>query len=179
MLILRQKVFFDYKEVAEKYGERAAKKLKKERGEIAKKLWKERRHINEDHDFWTTGSTPFDKNRYAPGAFNAAKAKTTEYSLDRKNPVQMRHGIQRKEGEKFLDFYNRVKKERYQGALDRAKEQSSQAISKIKSHNKQMKGLKIGFGIASTAAAYGGYRLYKKHKNKKKKDNNNKNEQNS
>lgn len=179
MLILRQKVFFDYKEVAEKYGERAAKKLKKERGEIAKKLWKERRHINEDHDFWTTGVTPLDNNRYAPGSFNAARAKTTEYLLDRKNPVQMRYGIQRKEGEKFLDFYNRVKKERYQGALDRAKEQSSQAISKIESHNKKMKGLKIGLGIAGTAgAAYGGYRLYRKHKDKKKKDNN-KNEQNS
>lgn len=48
MIILRDKLFFDYAKFATKYGEEAAKQHRLDRNEIAKELWKRRAVSNQN-----------------------------------------------------------------------------------------------------------------------------------
>lgn len=88
MIILRDKLFFDYAKFATKYGEEAAKQHRLDRNEIAKELWKRRavsnqnlkRELAQNVANFTPKSSDSTKERFGLGLKKAvadANAKTT------------------------------------------------------------------------------------------------------
>ena len=184
MIILRNKLFFDYASFAKKHGQEAADRLRKERGEIAKNLLAERNEHNNGFLGGLKENLEFTR-KYHPNGDDRVSSITT-------------NGIKtvRKGGESAEKFYYRHRGDRHEAAIKRAQEQAKAAESRalipesikqnpteVKNSKERIRGIfykngklttagKAGLGIAGGAALAGagylGYKAYKKHKNSKK-----------
>jgi len=193
MIILRNKLFFNYENFAKKHGQEAADRLRKERSEIAKNLLAERNENNNGF-FGGLKENLECTRKYHPNGDDRITSMTS-------------NGIKtvRKEGESAEKFYYRHRNDRHEAAIKRAQEQAKAAESRVlipesikqnptevknsmekmsswkaPSKKERIRGIfykdgklttagKAGLGIAGGAALTGaGIYAYKKYKNRRR-----------
>lgn len=150
MKILRQKLFFNYKGYAKKYGEEAAERVKNYRSMAARKIADIRRDAQKDK-----GYASFFEGLRRNSVGDLAINDYTERSKKKLKAAEKL--IQKaKEGTSKLEGYEMGKK---------ATEESFNAARKAAKEKAVEIGSKVAIGAAALTAAGIGYKLYK---NKKK-----------
>lgn len=144
MKILREKLFFDYKGYAEKYGEEAANRMRGSRGELANKIKSKRldsKLVEQANQYYTE-----------LGGVSGQIAK--DYVTKKKDRIR----------EQSMDLLDRGKKE-----LSKQEAADWQTMIRKKKLKKAVEvGSKAAIGLGVAGAAGLGYAAYKHHKNKKK-----------
>lgn len=152
MIVLRNKLFFNYDAFTKKHGRWATKRLRKERKKLAESLDKSRRANNidlkEELDF-----IKWDPTENNPVKRVKAMGATTI----------------RKPGESVEDFYMRARNNQHESA-SRVTRGFAAAEEKYAIRDAKLRkaGLGIAGGAALAGAGYLGYKAYKKHKDSKK-----------
>ena len=143
MKILREKLFFNYKGYADKYGEEAANRMRGSRGELANKIKSKRlesKLVEQANQYYTE-----------LGGVSGQIAK--DYVTKKKDRIR----------EQSMDLLNRGKK-----ALSKQEATDWQEMIRKKKLKKAVEvGSKAAIGAAAALTAAGiGYKLYKNKKNK-------------